>query len=132
MNDNKIEVTGFDGPGTARELFHYSLLLSPYLLSFLFAATAVSQLTRSSNLATAFGFIFVILSSALAAWAARGKHWEGWDGFWNVILHLLPQGHRKYLTYPDAAHVASAVLMLGCLGVLYLLPGYRLLSRRDV
>ena len=126
-----FRLSGFDGPGTARDLFTYSVLLSPYLLCFLFAATAVSQLTRSSNLATAFGFIFVILSSALAAWASRGKHWEGWDGFWSVVLNLLPQGYRKDLTYPDAAHVLPAVLILFCLGVFYLLPGYRLLSRRD-
>lgn len=127
-----LRISQFDGPGTAIQLLQYSLLLAAYLTPFLFAATGVSQLTRSVNLATCYGFVFIIASAALHGLSIHYRGEEKWTGFWQVIAWILPQGYRKDLLYPDPSHLVPAILILFCLGVAYLLPGYRLLTRRDV
>jgi ABC-type transport system involved in multi-copper enzyme maturation permease subunit len=127
-----FRLSHFDGAGTAAQLLQYSLLLAAYLTPFLFAATGVSQLTRSVNLATCYGFVFIIASAALHGMSIHYRNKETWTAFWQFIAWILPQGYRKDLLYPDPSHLVPAILILFCLGVAYLLPGYRLLTRRDV
>jgi ABC-type transport system involved in multi-copper enzyme maturation permease subunit len=126
-----FRLTSFQGVAVALDLVQYSLLLLTFLIAFLGAATGFSQMTRSVNLATSFGFLFLIGTGALYGASVYFRNEEKWVGFWRVVAWLLPQGHRKDLLYPDAAHLLSASVMLCALGVLYLLPGYALLSRRD-
>jgi ABC-type transport system involved in multi-copper enzyme maturation permease subunit len=127
-----VRLDNFDGAGIAADLLQYSLLMLCYLSALLGAATGFSQMTRSSNLATSFGFLFLILTSALYGASLYFRNEEKWVPFWRIVSWLLPQGHRKDLLYPDLSHLLSAGVILFCLGIAYMLPGYRLLSRRDV
>jgi ABC-type transport system involved in multi-copper enzyme maturation permease subunit len=115
---------------SAGELMMYSIKALVYTWAYLGLAIGVSQITRSSNLATVFGFIGMIGLAVLAA-CARYYRGTGIHQAWDVLLWLTPQGHRMDLLWPDLSHQAPATLMLLVLGLLYMAPGYFIMTRRD-
>jgi hypothetical protein len=68
----------------------------------------------------------------VVAWIADRLTGDGIRQAWRVVYALTPHGHWIDLWRPDAAHLASAALFLGALGLLYLFAGYGILARRDV
>jgi hypothetical protein len=120
----------FAGGPAAVGLLVYSGKVFIYTLCYLGLALGVSQLTRSSTLATVFGFLGLVGLSVLAAVAGHCAG-EGWGQLWYVVRWLTPQGHRLDLWWPDAAHAVPAAVLLLALGMMYLLPGYVVMKRRD-
>ena len=120
----------FDPGATAVELLVITLKVMVYTISYLGLAIGVSQLTRSSNLATVLGFVSVIGISIISA-ACNHYRGLGIKSALNLPYWLTPQAHRLDLLWPEPAHVVPAMLMLVALGLLYLLPGYYFLNRRD-
>jgi ABC-type transport system involved in multi-copper enzyme maturation permease subunit len=116
----------------AGELLGFSLKALLYTWTFLGLAIGVSQLTRSPNLATVFGFMGMILLAVLAGCARffRGDG-EGFRRLWDLAAWITPQAHRLDLWWPDAAHVLPAAVVLLLLGMLYMAPGYFVMTRRD-
>ncbi|WP_372807235.1 ABC transporter permease subunit [Pontiella sp.] len=119
----------FNPVATAMQLLIISLKVVVYTFSYVGLAIGVSQLTRSANLATVLGFTGVI---ALSITAAVSNHFRGTGALLNIPYWLTPQAYRLDLLWPEPAHVLPAAIMLVLLGVLYLLPGYYILNRRDL
>lgn len=120
----------FDPLESAIYLGGYSVKAMVYTWSFLGLAMGVSQLTRYPSLATVLGFLgMVALTIAGAAAAYYGG--AGWKQCWDLLLWLTPKGHRLDLWWPALSHSLPATFMLLVLGLLYLLPGYAVLRRRD-
>jgi len=126
-----FRLTAFDAADNLIYLLQYNFLLLFYVLAFMGMATGVSQMTRSSNLATCFGFMGIIVSSVLYGASLFYIKKETYVPLWQSIQWLTPQGHRKELLWPDAAHLVPVCTFLFALGLLYILPGYFLLNRRD-
>lgn len=120
----------FDPGTTAIELLIISLKVIVYTFSYLGLAIGVSQLTRSSNLATVLGFVGVIVISVIAA-ACNHFRGIGIESLLNIPYWLTPQAHRLGLLWPEPAHMVPAICMLIALGFAYILPGYFFLNRRD-
>ena len=102
-----------------------------FALGFIGMALGISQITRSANKATAIGVTFWIITSVLYH---LGNHFEG-EGFkriWTFVLMVIPQGHRMDLWRAGTSHLASALLFLLSLGMVYTFIGYILTAKKDV
>lgn len=121
----------FDPGSCAWQLLGFSLLAIAYTWTFLGLATGVSMMTRYPNLATVFGFAGLIILSVIGAAARHFRSEEMPQRLLDLFVWLTPGGYRTDLWWPDPAHQVPAIIMLLALGILYLLPGYVWLSRRD-
>ena len=91
----------------------------------------VSQTIASPNVATAIGFVVMILFSVvsmLAEWVSR----QPWQEILNALDLLVPGGHKMDLWLPDAMHAGTATVFLLALGAAYMLAGYARFSRRNL
>ena len=122
-----IRLTLFEPVPVLIDMLVYCFKSLVYIFAFLGVATGVSQMTRSSNLATAFGFCTMIVMGIFFGLSKGFKE----AGLWQIVPMIVPQGYIMDLAWPDAAHVAPAVCILLVLGIVYMLPGYLVMKRRD-
>ena len=115
----------------AIDLLVFALKAWVYSIAFLGLATGVSQAVASPNVATALGFVAMVVVGILhsiASWVTMQP--------WRMILEttdmMLPGGHQLDLWLTDAAHAVPAVLFVLCLGTAYALAGYVSFSRRNL
>jgi ABC-type transport system involved in multi-copper enzyme maturation permease subunit len=102
-----------------------------YTWSWLGLAIGVSQLTRSTAIATTFGFLgMMVLSAAHAVASFRIK--RGGTELWEIVRWITPQGYRLDLWWPTASHILPAMVVLTALGMCYFALGYVFLRRRDL
>lgn len=125
------KLTLFDPGACAGQLLVFSLKAVIFTWTFLGLATGVSQLTRYPNLATVFGFIGLMILGAGGAFAQFFRNDTYPRRLLDLVLWLTPRGYRSDLWWPDLAHQVPAAIMLIVLGMVYMLPGYWFLSRRD-
>ncbi len=102
-----------------------------YSLPYLGIAMAVSQWTRSPNLAKVMGLLILFAMSMLAG-LANFRMEAGWTQLWEMVLMLLPQGHRMDFWLPDISkNLMAGAYVLG-LTVLYTMAGFAVFHRRDL
>jgi len=121
----------FDPGANAAAIALFSLKAWIYGLAFLGLAMGVSQTIASPNVATAAGFVVMILFSVLsmlAEWVSR----QPWQEILNALDLLVPGGHKMDLWLPDAMHAGPAAVFLLALGAAYMLAGYARFSRRNL
>ena len=120
-------------PGPAAvSLLGFGLKVWIYCLFYVGLALGMSQLTRSSNAATALCVVVMVGTTVIAGLAQWDRVRVGnWSLFWDALVLLVPQGHRLELWWPDPVHVVPAAVMLFALGMLWLVIGHLVLRRRD-
>ncbi len=121
----------FDPGANAIAIAIFSMKAWIYGIAFLGLAMGVSQVIASPNVATAVGFIVMVVFavlSMLAEWVVR----QPWREILNVVDLLVPGGHKMDLWLPDAMHVGTATVFLLALGAAYMLAGYAGFSRRNL
>lgn len=112
-------------------LLEFSVKAWWYALTFLGAALAASQWTRSPTLSRSLGLLVVFLWSILAA-LANYYAGDGIARLWELVLILTPQGHRLDFFRPEIISVIKAATYTTGLGILYFLSGYAIFARRDI
>lgn len=127
----RLRMDGLDGGAAAVGMIAYAGKAWIFSLSFVGLALGVSQTTRHPNLATVIGFVAWIAMRVLA-WVAGRFEGDGVRELWHVARMITPHGHWVDLWRPDAAHVISATLFLSALGLVYLVIGHCILSRKDL
>ncbi|MBI5395974.1 MAG: ABC transporter permease subunit [Verrucomicrobia bacterium] len=121
----------FDPGPNAAAIAVFSLKAWVYGIAFLGLAMGVSQTIASPNVATAVGFIAMVVCAVLsmfADWITR----QPWREILNAVDLVVPGGHKMDLWLPDAAHVGPATVFLLALGAAYMLAGYAGFSRRNL
>lgn len=121
-------------PGDA--VFHLLIMSGKVWLVCLYylgLSIGVSQLTRSSTLATVYGIVAALFLSLLNGLPhiPYFKNSDTWMQFWDAIGMLIPHGYRNDLWWNDAGHLVPAAFMLIILGLLWLMLGCTWMSRSD-
>ena len=121
----------FDPLPNALGMIVFALKAWVYGMAFLGLAMGVSQMVASPNVATALGFIAMVVLGTLSS-VADWVRMQPWRSTLDVVDMLLPGGHKMDLWLPDAAHALPAALFVLCLGAAYALAGYASFSRRNL
>lgn len=112
-------------------MVQFGFRASLYILAWLGVALGVSQLTRSSELATALAFITAILFVALD-FVASYYVGSGVAQLWDSVRQFLPLVYQTELWWlNDIVRVAAAGFMLLLLGHLYVIIGNLVTRSRD-
>ena len=127
----RFRLAGFDHGATAAAMMIYAAKAWVYSLAFTGMALGLSQLTRRPYMAMALGFLVWFATVFLAFAAAHFLKKDG-SAAWEIILQLLPQGHRVDLWRTDAVHLLNAVFFLVSLGFVYLFAGFARFQKRDL
>ena len=122
---------GFESVPNAAAIAMFAIKGWLYALAYLGLATAVSQMVASPNLASALGFVGMVVMGIVSAVAG---HFSG--GGWRALLELVniltPGGHKLDLWRLDPAHVLPAAVFMVVLSLAYVLAGHLSFARRDL
>lgn len=127
----RFRLPTLDSGEALRVMIVYAWKVWLYALPFVGLALGISQTTRSPYLAMTVGFV---------AWIALAILWrvalyfvgDGLRQTWQLVLILVPMGHRLDLWRADPTHVVTAGAFLVSLAFAYLSAGYAILRRKDL
>lgn len=124
-----IRMESFEWGTGAVSLGIFSVKAWLYACVYLGLALGISQLVRSQIKATALGLFAMILLTVI-----YGLHhlYRETYRFADMMVEIIPQGHKMDLWYLDPAILIPAALMLVGLSFAYLLAGYAVFFRRDL
>jgi ABC-type transport system involved in multi-copper enzyme maturation permease subunit len=128
-----IRMDHFDGAATALAMTIFAVKAWVYCLAFLGLATGISQFFSSPNVATAMGFIGVVVLGILggvSSFCANAT--TTWGRIWEFVGIIIPAGHKTDLWRMDPAHIIQALVFLMALSWTYMLIGHSYFSRRDL
>jgi len=127
----RIRLSVMDSWATAQAFIIFSGKAWIYSFAFIGLATGVSQLSRSANQATIFGFL-VWFTLSMISIAARFNAGTGIRTIWYVIDAALPSGHRLDLWRTDPLSLICASAFVIAMGFCYWAAGYLYFRRRDL
>jgi ABC-type transport system involved in multi-copper enzyme maturation permease subunit len=123
-------------PGTAAELFlpmlNWGLRAWIYSVAWIGLALGLSHLTRSPGRATALGIFAICIFGALPPLMDFFHSHSGWPVAVTQVRMLVPAGPESQLWRFSAAPLMTGSFHLVLLGLVYLMAGVAVFSRRDV
>jgi len=126
-----FRLSSFKAESAAWYLLIYSLRSWIYTLPFLGLGLAVSQVIKSVQLSRAVGIV-IFFATVIFYRIADQFSAEGFARIWELLIIVLPQGHRLDFWRPDLMSQVSAVSFSLGLAFLYFMAGYYLFSRKDI
>lgn len=103
-----------------------------YSLAFVGLAIGVSQVTRSANKAMCLGYLIWFGLTVLSIMGHTRINHGAAGQAWQLVLMLIPMGHRMDMWRLDIAHQVQGAFFLISLGMMYMMAGYAFLSRKDI
>ena len=123
-------------PGTAADLFlpmlNWGLRAWIYSIAWIGLALGLSHFTRSPGRATVLGILSICIFGALPPFLDFCHAFAGWPFAVTQVRMLVPAGPETQLWRFSAAPLVTGSFHLVTLGLVYLMAGAAVFSRRDV
>jgi ABC-type transport system involved in multi-copper enzyme maturation permease subunit len=123
-------------PGTAAELLpamiNWGMRAWIYSIAWIGLALGVSHLTRAPGRATAIGIFAICIFGALPPLMEFSQSFLGWPAIVGQVRMIVPSGPETQLWRSSAVALLTGSFHLVTLGLVYLMAGVSVFSKRDV